>query len=586
MQRTLLVFNLLLIVSAGVLLEGCAGSGPYRKATDEYVSVEAAEHCTTPANIYRQSDIDIRRVAEDFNLNDAQRDSSLGAIQHSIERSFKENPRCWETAHEAHPAFTDSGKQYPSYDLFYAEFDDAGLAVDRVRGSPYEQSELHLIEDYLLKQVSAKDFQGLNIVVFAHGWHGSARAKDTYSIEFKGMLQDIAQREITYSNAVGTWRPAGAGVAARTHRTIGIEIAWRGDSILFPKVASVWDRKLAAETVSMGAVHQLLAFLNQLYLDNSCHGANAGRIQGSCDRIHLLTVGHSYGALIVFRSLVSRLQSGLNVDNCYRAYGFGDMTVLLNPAFESARYRSLFNDGVSRSVLRTGYYGDPTIDHTRCQDVPTQPPTPTVGVSGTGLAAADVQIPTVVTLQSRGDSATGTWFPVFRHLTTPFAKTLTAEESQDKNTAIGWNPDFRTHELTEPENPPLYMDRCDTPPSATAKPPPASPTTNSADNPYSSPSGRLAAPVGTLTFCPFAENGAQGNGTTPYAHMLLSYSRATSQELPNYFPLWSVQVSQKIMKNHDDFWNPRVVQLISTLFEDAYKQTEYLHHAAPVGDGQ
>jgi hypothetical protein len=50
-----------------------------------------------------------------------------------------------------------------------------------------------------------------------------------------------------------------------------------------------------------------------------------------------------------------------------------------------------------------------------------------------------------------------------------------------------------------------------------------------------------------------------------------------SQPFPNYLPLWTVAVDKKVMYDHDDFWNPQVVRLISLLFADAYDQTERLH---------
>ena len=60
--------------------------------------------------------------------------------------------------------------------------------------------------------------------------------------------------------------------------------------------------------------------------------------------------------------------------------------------------------------------------------------------------------------------------------------------------------------------------------------------------------------------------------------MRLSWEPGTaSEKLPSYIRLWSVAVSAQIMKDHDDFWNPRIVCLISVLFEDAYEQSERIH---------
>jgi hypothetical protein len=46
--------------------------------------------------------------------------------------------------------------------------------------------------------------------------------------------------------------------------------------------------------------------------------------------------------------------------------------------------------------------------------------------------------------------------------------------------------------------------------------------------------------------------------------------------IPAYFPLWSVAVDKEIVANHDDFWNPHVVQLIGLLFADACERSERL----------
>jgi len=44
-------------------------------------------------------------------------------------------------------------------------------------------------------------------------------------------------------------------------------------------------------------------------------------------------------------------------------------------------------------------------------------------------------------------------------------------------------------------------------------------------------------------------------------------------------PLWSVMVDKQIMEEHDDFWNPQIVRLISILFRDAYIQAEIRNRA-------
>jgi hypothetical protein len=374
-------------------------------------------------------------------------------------------------------------------------------------------------------------------VVFTHGWHGNARASNGYSIEFKAILQDIVAAETNYRKRLA----AQTNASDIPHRVVGIEIAWRGDSLLTlalpfysdsKNALNVWDRKLAAETISTGSVQELLAFLNEVYLDNSCHGISPSQsvTAKSCDRVHLLSIGHSFGALINFRALVPRLESGLNVRKCYRVFGYGDMTILLNPAFEGARYRALFNNAVSRVSLIGPYF-----DSGRCPDM-------------AASQTHEVQIPSIVTLQSLGDTATGTFFPIFRKLTTPFAQTLSPEEVTDKNDAAGWISDFKTHSLTLiPAANGAYGDQC---------------TDES------------------TSFCPFRA-GIQSDTTenlveTTRQGLQLSWQPGTPG-LPAYMPLWSIAVDPAIMKDHDDIWNPQIVRLISVLFADAYQQTERMH---------
>jgi hypothetical protein len=249
------------LLSALTMISGCASSGPFRDATPDHMGTTLEPLCRS---LYLDTDEQIRRTSLDFSLSDKNRRVFLKRMRKQIEDTPQDKQACWRAALESHI----------SYDLYYAEFDDAGQATDTARRRiPYQQSELHLIESSIRSSVDDPYSPGLNIVVFTHGWHGSARADDDYSIEFKGMLLDVVDREVRYREQLS---PSDAATRA-PHRVIGIEIAWRGDSLLHPAIpfvrdsanaANVWDRKLAAETVATGAVHELLAFLNQIYIDH------------------------------------------------------------------------------------------------------------------------------------------------------------------------------------------------------------------------------------------------------------------------------------------------------------------------------
>lgn len=385
----LLAYSTIFMATA---LAGCASSGPHRTAEDKVISAATDGRCE---DLYSTTDHQIFEIATNFSKNNDDRTTFLDQMQKYIE-STPENLRiCWTTAYERHD----------DYDLLYAEFDDAGGPTDIARGVVYQQSELYLIEHFLLNalETEEKEGGGLNIILFSHGWHGNARADNDYSIEFKGVLQNITEREKKYS-----FRAAHRSDFQKPRRTIGVEVSWRGDSLLTPaipflpeskNVLNVWDRKIASDTVARGAVQELFAFLNELYRENSCSQLGSAKESPTttCDAVHLLTLGHSFGAQIDLHALLSRIESGLNVPSGCRVYGFGDLTILLNPAFEGARFRPIFNNAISRPVLRGPYLGDLSASSTcrgRKNDVP----------------GAEEQLPTLITLQSLGDTATGRSF--------------------------------------------------------------------------------------------------------------------------------------------------------------------------------
>jgi hypothetical protein len=511
------------------------------------------ELCTS---LYTDTDAQIAIIAGDYTLDFSSRSRELEDLEKHMKKvTPPDHMDCWTTSYENHA----------DYDLFYAEFDDSGNAADinAGRNVTYPNSELHLIKEQLESTLAEAKTQGsgLNIVVFTHGWHGTASAFDDYSIELKGMLLDITAEE---QQAHQSRTPRNVTTAPKARRTVGIEVSWRGDSFLNPAIpgisgsgnfANVWDRKSTAGVISGGSVHELFAFLNEFYRENSCDAygsargpaAGAGDLQ-ACDGVHMLTIGHSFGALIDMRAIVSRVESGLNVPRGGRAYGFGDLSVLVNPAFEGVGYRGVFDDAVNRKyndatgTMDAHPYLDATTVPTHCQSQAsansnTPPPLNPGGLPGTDPAKPWEQIPTVVILQSHGDTATGKFFPPEQAIATAFRQTLSHSERIDKNTAVGWIDDFRTHTLAYRTDGTM-LDGCVTPTDKSA------------------------------SYCPFI-----GEHTAKPDYLLLT-GVADSHVVPDFMPLWSVMVDAKIMEQHDDFWNPQIVRLISMLFRDTYVQAE------------
>jgi len=510
------------IVAVFLTLTGCSGWTPYRSATTE--DIAKAAQSPACADLYKKTDGDILPYAMDPTKTFDQREAFLQTEGDLINPNSPDQENCWRTAHEHHD----------TYDLLYAEFDDSGWATDvAYRNVAFGQSQIYHIETFLTDFIADKNnsYYGLNLVIFAHGWHGNASANDAYSILFRGMLQDINARESYASKQL-----AQRGLEEKKRRVVGIEIAWRGDSFLHPGIPfvdgsknalNIWDRKGASEVVATGAVQQLFAFLHEFYLENSCHGhfkPVPGEKKG-CDQVHMLTLGHSLGALIDFRALAPRLESGLNAGRCHYTYGFGDLTVLLNPAFEAARYEGVFNNAVNRPSLMGPYPGP----------------------GDTECATDQEQLPALVIIQSMGDSATHYFFPLMRWLGTR-QRTLSHEEEIEKNSAVGWVDLFRTHELHLGDK---AYDDCD----------------------Y--PSGNLRI------HCPFSKGGPRVvtglAAERPPQFLRLSWNWGASNiDPPSYMPLWDIAVDPTIMVEHNDFWNPQVVKLIKDMYEDAYNQADRL----------
>jgi hypothetical protein len=314
---------------------------------------------------------------------------------------------------------------------------------------------------------------------------------------------------------------------------------------------NIWDRKHAAETVAKGSIHDLLEFLNDFYLTNSCNdgGSVASDLEARCDRVHMLTIGHSFGALITFSTLIGRIERGLNSGCDDRAYAFGDLTVLLNPAFEGSRYAPIFESAMHHPDV-FGHFPGGTEPDTMCASVSATAQGQSATV--TTAAARTVQLPVMVTLQSAGDTATGKFFPIFKFFTTPFTNTPFDDESRNEREAAGWVDEFRTHQLGLQTS--VAGNTCFVGPS---------------DSKWYCPRGwQTVATQPTLV----------PSMPLPDQNEVLQWAGTKTATVPQYMPIWSVMVSSSIMANHDDIWNPRIVKLMGELFRDAFEQADERHY--------
>ncbi len=421
----------------GIVLGGCAASPPYREL------VAMPDDCLES----------YARVKDGAALGNADLADPRG---------------CFKSSHEK----TDA------YDLFFVEFDDQGWLADAVGKPAHAPTQMTALMSGLRRLISGGevahdekgisiDQQPLSIIIYVHGWHHSASPNDGDVRSLRRVLTNTSQVEadLCRIKRLEAWKqekdPKGPfvpeGVCSenetgvlpwqKKRRVVGIFVGWRGDS-LFPgwpvfDLVSVWDRKLTAEKVAHGAAQQLFALLHDFYLEHSCHLGErhektrkpvlVGRRTGeNCADVRMLTVGHSFGSLIVYRALVPRMMVGL-VEQFRQnqvpgeipyAYSYGDLVVLVNPAIEGSRFEALAEAAAARKYQDASGYK-----------------------TGTEPESRSAQLPILVVATSRGDWVTGTTFPIFRFFTTLFEETRSASQLDANWNTIGWTERYQTHEL-------------------------------------------------------------------------------------------------------------------------------------------
>ncbi len=259
------------------------------------------------------------------------------------------------------------------YMLGFVEVDDQGQLRDR--------RQMHSLIDTLYRIASK---ESVMITVFVHGWQHNAEDGDTNIEGFKATLSELSR----YENEK-------ARLDSRVHKRkiIGVYVGWRGKSIKFPLLRQLtfWDRKNTAQDVGYLGITELLLKLEEV--------ANVRNSVEPPVKSRLVTIGHSFGGAVVYSATSQILMSRFVDSQPGKGYidtakGFGDLVVLLNPAFEALRYAPAFD-----------------LSQARCS-FPAE------------------QAPKLAILTSETDKATDWLFPLGRTFSTVFEKhgTLTRKE--------------------------------------------------------------------------------------------------------------------------------------------------------------
>jgi hypothetical protein len=296
----------------------------------------------------------------------------------------------------------------PEYDLGIVELDDQGWFYDR--------GDAARVLDLVKREADAN---GAVIAVFVHGWHHSAERNDSNLTDFKKVLVDIhnvLQKEIFVESRKKI-------IPGAKNRVVGVYVGWRGASLPpFLDYATFFDRRDAAVRVGTGDVPELFSRLQEVYTTH-----NGPREGGGWDFTTLVTMGHSFGAQVVFSAVADRFKTSIadkiGVDQSGagapigEVKGFGDLVVLVNPAHEASIYDSIHRLTRHQRYQRT-------------------------------------QLPILLTVSSEGDWPNRDAFPFGRTLGTRHEPKGPGDQRSQKIRTLGHHTPHITHCLTLTSGPP------------------------------------------------------------------------------------------------------------------------------------
>jgi len=254
-------------------------------------------------------------------------------------------------------------ERHDNFNIGYVELDDQGWFWAHNQWAAVKNE---------IEQEHSNAIHGLTIVVFVHGWKNNA-AYDNGNVEmFRGVLANLS-----------------SNISPR--KIFGVYVGWRGWSIkndYFPVPAgqelSFYHRKDVAERIG----HQGPATQIFTELEGAQDDFNEFNRSNNVPPTELIIIGHSFGGQLVYSAISQILTERLVMANHNKGLkSFGNLVILVNPAFEASLYNNLISLATSDDI----HY----------------PPD---------------QKPVLAIFESKGDSANGFWFPVGRFFSTWYEK--------------------------------------------------------------------------------------------------------------------------------------------------------------------
>jgi len=427
-------------------------------------------------------------------------------------------------------------EKHDDYLLSVVEFDDQGWFRDRRQ------------QEALFEQLHAIGQQRhMIIVVFVHGWKHNADFCDSNMCCFRDMLQQISELDKHYSTP-------------QTRRqVVGVYVGWRGLSMTGGSLwenLSFWTRKETATRVALGSSRELLARLRNFQIRQNRNAPGADEDEESADEpryeapaqkdspqpprpgTRLITVGHSFGGLIVYSAIAQSLvNSGLDDrDKPATTYvkGFGDLVVLVNPAVEAARYEPVYSVAQAR------------------KEYPRRQPPVFVAVTSSDDMATRMAFPAGRTLSSVSESYSGS----AKAEQSGYQYTKDEEKQADRLT-IGHMDRYQTHTLRPLGDAAVRKPRNKTPPCTC---------------PYVEDIKKITADkikaereARRALFCEWAaQKGRQD-------HWKRKYGDEVELEHQNGRPesaYWIVKTRSPIIPDHNEFYTPLFMNFLRGLYDD------------------
>ncbi|NOY62338.1 MAG: esterase [Gammaproteobacteria bacterium] len=233
--------------------------------------------------------------------------------------------------------YNDAGNPDKDYLLGFIEFDD--------QGQLHSREQMNAVIGKIAAETAEQD---LLMVVFVHGWKHNADVNDSNITDFRNSLMRLSVLESKTSRAEGR----------KARKIAGVYLGWRGESIDVPYLDNItfWDRKSTAHKVGRGGVTEVLTRLEQIRRAKKQENPDGTEQPGNT---RLVIIGHSFGGAIVYSALSQVLMTEFiktsgNYGVSSHASGFGDLVVLINPAFEALRYAPLADMANERGTYFPG----------------------------------------------------------------------------------------------------------------------------------------------------------------------------------------------------------------------------------------